>query len=72
MAAIVENSSLKNPADDLDKPIIGTKAIADEVGLPLRKAFYRLEAGHIPAEKFGRLWITTKRRLRTLGAGSAA
>ena len=69
MAALVENL-----ADDLDKPIIGAKAIAAELGPAItpRKVFYRLEAGHIPAEKFGRLWITTKRRLRTLGAGSAA
>jgi hypothetical protein len=44
--------------------LIGAQAIADEIGIDLRKCFHWLESGFIPATKTGRTWTTTKRRLR--------
>ena len=55
---------------DLDKPLYGVKPIAevlnlkkDDGTLDLRKAYYALEAGYADADKFGRIWTSTKRRL---------
>jgi hypothetical protein len=48
-------------ADDV---LFGGQAIADELGLELRKVFYMLERGHLPATKCGAVWVTTKSRLR--------
>jgi len=42
----------------------GAAAIAEEIGRTLRQTFYMLEVGRLPAEKVGRLWVTTPRRLR--------
>jgi hypothetical protein len=57
--------------EDLDRPIYGAKAIAiaanlvDGDGNPdTRKAFYGLEMGYIDADKFGRKWRSTPRRVR--------
>jgi hypothetical protein len=50
--------------NDLDKPIYGAKAIGEEANLTERQAFWGLEKGHIPADKMGRKWVTTRRRLR--------
>jgi hypothetical protein len=49
---------------DLDAPIYGAKAIGEELRLSERQAFWGLEQGVIDADKFGRKWVTTKRRLR--------
>lgn len=65
------------PVDD-DAPLWGAKAIAiaanvvDARGEPdMRRIFYLLEQGHVPATKAGRAWVTTKRRLRRAFAGEA-
>jgi hypothetical protein len=65
--------------DKLDVPIWGAQAIGREAGLiddsgnvDLRKTFYALERGHIPASKVGRLWASTPRRIRRAFAGEAA
>jgi hypothetical protein len=59
--------------DDDDKPIWGAEKIAeaidlvDEDGKPAKaKALYHLNRGQIPASKMGRLWVTTRGRLKGL------
>jgi hypothetical protein len=52
----------------------GVKAIAAEIGLAetpadIRRVNYLLERGHLPAEKIGRRWATTRARLRRRFAG---
>jgi uncharacterized glyoxalase superfamily protein PhnB len=49
--------------DELDRWIYGAKNIGIIVDLPERKAFYALEKGRLSADKFGRTWRSTKRRL---------
>lgn len=48
-------------AEDL---LIGAEAIAAELGISMRKAFYWLERSLIPARKTGRTWVASRRRLR--------
>jgi hypothetical protein len=55
----------------LDRLIYGAKAIAiagdimDAKGNPdIRKTFYALEMGYIDADKFGKKWRSTLRRVR--------
>lgn len=57
--------------DPLDRVIYGAKKIAeaaelfDEDGNPnVRAAFYGLEKGYIDADKYGRRWRSTPRRVR--------
>jgi hypothetical protein len=54
----------------LDAPVYGAAAIAkilnllDESGAPdARRAFYGLEKGFYDADKVGRQWVSTPRRL---------
>jgi hypothetical protein len=47
-----------------DDVLFGAQAIADELGLELRKTFYLLERGYLPATKCGAMWTTTRSRLR--------
>lgn len=63
----------------LDRPLWGARQIAieanilDDDGQPdLRRAFYLLESGHLPATKVGRSWCTTPRRLRRLFSSETA
>jgi hypothetical protein len=44
--------------------LIGAQAIADEVGIDLRKCFHWLQNGYIPATKIGSLWTSTRSALR--------
>jgi hypothetical protein len=52
--------------------LLGAQAIADELGISIRKAFHLLESGHLPASKTGRLWVSTRSRLRRFFNGEAA
>jgi hypothetical protein len=61
------------PADDPDRPIWGAEAIGREANIldedgnvDLRKTYYKLEKGYLDADKNGREWVTTPRRLRNL------
>ena len=47
-----------------DDVLFGAQAIADELGLELRKTFYLLERGYLPATKCGATWTSTRSRLR--------
>jgi hypothetical protein len=56
--------------DDLDVPVYGVEPIArilnlrDKNGEPdLRRAYYVLEKRYVDADKLGRVWTSTKRRL---------
>jgi hypothetical protein len=56
--------------DPLDLPVHGAAEIArvlnliDDDGKPdLRRAFYVLEKGYVDADKWGRIWVSTPRRL---------
>jgi hypothetical protein len=50
-------------SDDLDLPVYGVEPIAQILNLDLRRAYYALEKGYVDADKFGRVWTSTKRRL---------
>jgi hypothetical protein len=57
--------------DDLDRPIRGAKAFSDVLGpdRPEKKVRYRLERDQLDADKLGRNWISTPRRLLDQFAG---
>jgi hypothetical protein len=48
-------------AEDLLK---GASAIGAYLNLDTRSTFYHLQQGNIPATKLGRVWLSTKSRLR--------
>ena len=57
-------AAILNP-DDLAADILhGAQAIADYIGVDLRRGFYLLQHGYIPAVKTGATWTSTKSRLR--------
>jgi hypothetical protein len=51
--------------------LIGAQAIADEIGIDLRKCFHWLERGYIPATKIGAQWTTTRSALHRHFSGGA-
>lgn len=64
--------------DKLDRAIYGAEPIGraanivDNKGkVDVRKTFYALERGYIPADKFGRRWVTTLRRIRSAYVGAS-
>jgi hypothetical protein len=66
----MQTNKSENRQDDPDDLLWGAKAIADDLNIPLRRAFYLLEQGLIPASKIGSLWVAGRRKLRShiLGA----
>jgi hypothetical protein len=69
MSAIVPGVTGRSSIRDLperlaDDLLFGAEAIAEELGIPLRRAFYLLEKAHIPGTKCGRIWTASRRRLR--------
>ena len=50
----------------------GARAVADAINAPLRKTFHLLENGHLPADKVGAQWVSTRGRLRRFFAGEIA
>jgi hypothetical protein len=57
-------AAILNP-DELAADILhGAQAIADYIGVDLRRAFYLLQNSYIPAVKTGATWTSTKSRLR--------
>jgi hypothetical protein len=64
---------------DIDKPLWGAEAIGREANVvdedgnvDLRKVYYLLENELLPGTKVGKLWTSTKRRIRRVFAGEAA
>jgi hypothetical protein len=62
------------PSEDeaLDRPLWGAAAIGAEIHRTEKQTFHMLQAGTIPGQKIGRLWVSTKRQLRARLAGAAA
>ncbi|WP_413989367.1 DNA-binding protein [Labrys okinawensis] len=52
--------------------IWGADAIAAELGLDRRRAFYMLEKRMIPAQKVGRAWCASRTGLKTFFSNIAA
>ena len=50
-------------ADPLDQPVYGAANIGRVVGLNRNQAYLALENGYLDADKFGRRWVSTPRRL---------
>ena len=50
-----------NPREDM---LYGAKAIAEFLGVSMRKAFYLLEKSRIPCGKIGSQWIASRSILR--------
>jgi hypothetical protein len=42
----------------------GVPAIAEHIGESMRRTYYLLERGYIPAGKLGSIWIASRRALR--------
>ncbi len=53
------------------KPVWGAERIAKYLGVPVRKAFYILEKGFVPARKVGGCWLTTEQELDDFLLGRA-
>jgi hypothetical protein len=49
--------------DELDRWIYGAENIGIVVDLDPRETYHALERGYLDADKFGRKWRSTKRRL---------
>jgi excisionase family DNA binding protein len=52
--------------------IWGAEAIAEALGVSVRKTFHLLESGHLPATKIGGRWVVARERLRTFFLGGEA
>jgi hypothetical protein len=65
-----DDRALRPPplADDL---LFGAQRIADELGVDVRRAFYMLEHGQIPARKVGATWTASRERLRQFFFGES-
>jgi hypothetical protein len=65
--------------DDLDRPLWGAEQIGRAAGLlnddgtvDLRKVYYHLENKHLPADKAGKQWISSTRRILRVFTGESA
>lgn len=61
----------ENRRDDPDF-LWGAKAIATDLGITTRRAFYLLEQGMIPATKIGSLWVAGRSKIRAHLLGEEA
>jgi hypothetical protein len=63
--AEIVNPGMHNGGPTLGADLLwGAASIAAELGLSVRKTFYLLENGLIPAQKIGGLWVASRSRLR--------
>ena len=72
MTTITETTAKPNHDDDLDTPVWGAKNIAAIINKPTGSTFHLLEDGRIDADKVGKQWVSTPRRLRKQFGGRAA
>jgi hypothetical protein len=70
MTTIAETAA-KPADDDLDKPVWGARNIGAEINKPTGATFHLLEAGLIDADKVGKQWVSTPRRLRKQFSGGS-
>ncbi|HTV44842.1 MAG TPA: hypothetical protein VMF05_05965 [Stellaceae bacterium] len=58
---------MTTPIDDTKSGTIGSdllwgaEAIGREIKLPIKKVFYHLEKGNLPAKKIGGLWVMSRK-----------
>jgi hypothetical protein len=64
----ITSTTTSSLADDV---LIGTRAIADFIGIDERKCFHWLANKYIPASKTGNLWTSTRSALRRHFSGEA-
>ena len=65
--------------DKLDEPLLGVVAIGREAKMftdkkgtvDTRAVYYALEKKYLDADKFGRRWISTRRRIRQAFVGAS-
>jgi hypothetical protein len=64
--------------EKLDAPLYGAEPIGRAAHLfdgrgkvDIRKTYYALEKGYIDADKFGRVWVSTPRRVRRAFEGGS-
>lgn len=50
----------------------GADALAQELGVTRRRAFYLLESGELPAKKVAGRWVVERRKLREFFIGVSA
>jgi hypothetical protein len=62
--SVTDDLNPRRPETLADDLLHGAQAIADELGIDVRRAFYLLERGLIPGTKTGRIWTGSRRRLR--------
>jgi hypothetical protein len=65
--------------ENLDRPLWGGEAIGreanvvdDDGNVDIRKVYYLLENHLLPADKVGKAWVSTPRRIRRVFAGEPA
>jgi hypothetical protein len=56
--------------DPLDRPVYGAANIARVVGLSINQTYLALEKRYLDADKFGRRWVSTPRRLKRVATVS--
>ncbi len=61
-----------SPTENLDAPIWGAARIAAEIGKNETQTNYLLLKRRIDADKIGRQWVTTRRRLLNQFSGNGA
>jgi hypothetical protein len=64
--SIAKDAETENIGSDL---LWGAEAISREIDLPLKKTYYRLERGEIPARRVGNIYVGSRRKLRAHFAG---
>jgi hypothetical protein len=69
---------MSDKSSDLDRPLYGAEAIGreaeifdDDGNVDLNRTYYALEKKYLDADKFGRLWISTPRRVRKAFIGAS-
>jgi Helix-turn-helix domain len=56
-------------SDDRLDVLFGAQAIADYLGIDRRTVYHSLERKLLPAGKMGKVWVTTRSRLRAFFEG---
>ena len=59
-----ENHPHPQLGDENDEVLWGAKAIAAAIDRDVRQTFHMLGNGYLPANKVGRIWVSTRNRLR--------
>jgi hypothetical protein len=63
---------MADKSPDFEDVLVGVQAIADYVGEPYKRVYYKLTQKHIPGWQIGQIWYSTKSKLRACYHGDAA